>query len=163
MYFITTTVNGFIKVFSLNEKYYEILIENLKFYLTKHKASLNAYVLMPNHVHFIIRMPNGESISDFMRDYKKFTSKMIKEFLKKDGFTETFNKLIEISGINKYKLWMDRFDDVILINEKVYETKVHYIHNNPVKADLVKIATDLKYSSARNYILNDHSIIEISN
>jgi hypothetical protein len=34
-----------------------------------------------------------------------------------------------------------------------------YIHNNPVKAGLVSKAEKYKYSSTRNYIKNDHSII----
>ncbi len=160
-YFITTTVSGFIKVFSLNDKYYDVLIDNLKFYLGKHKALLIAYVLMPHHIHLILHMPVGESISDFMRDFKKFTSKIIKENLQADGFKSTVAKLVEISRIGKFKLWMDRFDDVILISDKVMEIKINYIHENPVKAGLVKKMIDWKYSSARNYYLNDNSVIEV--
>jgi hypothetical protein len=44
----------------------------------------------------------------------------------------------------------------------MYWTKLLYIHNNPVKAGLVTKPEDYKYSSARNYINNDHSIIKIN-
>ena len=160
-FFITTAVNGFLKIFSLGDKYYNILIDNLQFYLKKHKADLNVYVLMPNHIHLIVSMPQGESISDFMRDVKKFTSKTIKENLKDDGYNSTVKKLIELSDMGKFKFWMDRFDDVIVLNEKIMETKLNYIHYNPVKAGLVKEITDWKYSSSRNYYLDDNSVIEI--
>jgi len=106
-------------------------------------------------------MPQGESISDFMRDFKKFTSKTIKENLKDDGYNSTVKKLIELSDMGKFKFWMDRFDDVIVLNEKIMETKLNYIHYNPVKAGLVKEITDWKYSSSRNYYLDDNSVIEI--
>ncbi|KXK48707.1 MAG: hypothetical protein UZ05_CHB002002007 [Chlorobi bacterium OLB5] len=36
------------------------------------------------------------------------------------------------------------------------------MHNNPVKAGLVKEMTDWKYSSAKNYYLEDHSVIYVS-
>ena len=43
----------------------------------------------------------------------------------------------------------------------MYWVKFLYIHNNPVKAGLVTKPEDYKYSSARNYINYDHSVIEV--
>ena len=160
-HFITTSVVGFLKIFSLTNDYYNLLINTLKFLLNRDSAKLIAYVLMPNHVHLIVHMPVSKSISDFMRDFKKYTSKTMKEELKKRGFNKTIIKLIEKGEIGKFKLWKDRFDDVIIYSEKVMETKINYIHYNPVRANLVKEITDWKYSSARNYYLGDDSIIEV--
>ena len=39
--------------------------------------------------------------------------------------------------------------------------KVNYIHNNPVKAGLVDEDIKWKYSSARNYLKDDHSVLAI--
>ena len=64
-----------------------------------------------------------------------------------------------MSGTGKYKLWKDRFDDLIVTSPKVLETKINYIHLNPVRAGLVKEMIDWKYSSARNYYLDDDSLI----
>ena len=41
-----------------------------------------------------------------------------------------------------FKLWMDRFDDVVIYSDKVLRTKISYIHDNPVRAGLVKEAAD---------------------
>ena len=161
LYFITTTVLDFEKVFSFGNKYYEIVISNLKQQLNQYQTSLYAYVLMPNHFHLIVHTPVGKSLSDFMRDLKKYSSIQIKEELENDGKQEFINILMMKSGFGGYKLWMDRFDDVILYTDKVIQTKVDYIHNNPVKAGLVKMVTDWKYSSARNYYLGDHSVIKV--
>ncbi|MBV6478800.1 MAG: hypothetical protein HGGPFJEG_01557 [Ignavibacteria bacterium] len=57
---------------------------------------------------------------------------------------------------------MDRFDDVVIITDRVLRTKVNYVHYNPVKAGLVLNPEDWKYSSARNYMFGDHSIIEVN-
>jgi hypothetical protein len=38
-------------------------------------------------------------------------------------------------------------------------TKIKYIHNNPIRAGIVEKAEEYKYSSARNYIYGDQSIL----
>ncbi len=61
----------------------------------------------------------------------------------------------------KQQFWNHRFDDHVIRNNKMFWTKLKYIHNNPVKAGLVEKPKDYKYSSARNYIQKDHSIIYV--
>ena len=61
-----------------------------------------------------------------------------------------------------FKLWMDRFDDLVIENDKTLQMKIEYIHNNPVKAGFVDQPEQWKYSSARNYILGDHSLMSVS-
>lgn len=56
---------------------------------------------------------------------------------------------------------MHRFDDEVIRNQKIIWTKIKYIHNNPVKAGLAEKPEDYKYSSARNYILEDDSILYV--
>jgi putative transposase len=161
-YFITTTVINFLKLFSKKDDYYDILIDNLRFYINKYNITLLGYVLMPNHLHLLILIPEGRSVSDFMRDFKKYTSLKIKEKLIKDGKSMIIDKLRNLSGTGNFKLWMDRFDSIPIGSTHVLETKLNYIHYNPVKAGLVKEMIDWKYSSARNYYLEDHSIIYVS-
>ena len=56
---------------------------------------------------------------------------------------------------------MPRFDDEVIRNEKMFWVKLHYIHNNPLEAGLVNRLEEYKYSSARNYISGDQSVLEI--
>jgi len=44
----------------------------------------------------------------------------------------------------------------------MFWTKLNYIHKNPVKSGIVLKAEDYKYSSARNYSINDHSILGVN-
>ena len=160
-YFITSTLLGFEKIFTINDKYCDILIDSLKHLIVEHTAGLIAYVIMPNHIHLIISLPEGESISDFMRDFKRHTSSKIREQLTGENKNSIIDKLTSLGGTGKFRLWMDRFDDLIVTTQKVLEIKINYIHNNPVKAGLVENMTDWKYSSARNYYLDGHSVIQI--
>jgi len=52
-------------------------------------------------------------------------------------------------------------DDEVIRDEKMFWVKLNYIHNNPVKAEIVNRAEEYKYSSARNYILGDCSVIKV--
>jgi REP element-mobilizing transposase RayT len=154
-FFVTTTVVEFARIFSCGAHYFDILVDSLRHVLREHRAPLLAYVLMPNHVHLIPAMPVGESISDLMRDFKKFTSTSIREQLQREGqkeFLDTMQKHGRLKKQQKYKLWMNRFDDIVIHDDTTLVTKVEYIHNNPVKAGLVSVPEDWIYSSAADYM-----------
>ncbi len=57
---------------------------------------------------------------------------------------------------------MKRFDDEVIRDQKMFWTKLNYIHKNPVKLSLVLKAEDYIYSSARNYSFNDHSVLKVN-
>ncbi len=54
----------------------EFLIKELKFYERKIQK-LIAYTIMPDHVHLLVEVETVESLSTFLRDFKKFTSREI--------------------------------------------------------------------------------------
>lgn len=166
LHFITTTITGFQKVFfkgnTWNDTYCMIIINHLKKQLNLFSSNLIAYVIMPTHIHLIIYTPEGISISDFMREFKKLSSRDIKSQLYKDKKLDLIKIFKEASIVpGKHKIWKDRFDDYIISSDHMLEIKVEYIHDNPRRAELVKEITDWKYSSARNYYINDNSVIEV--
>lgn len=162
-FFITTTVVNFQNIFSYGDAYNNILLNSLKHLINEHKALLIAFVFMPSHIHLIINMPEGESISDLMRDFKKYTSTKIRQQLENDGSIKAVEMLRKNAAGKKqvFKLWKDRFDDLVITSVKTLRLKIEYIHDNPVRAGLVESAVDWKYSSAKNYLLGDHSLIYV--
>ena len=50
-----------------------------------------------------------------------------------------------------FKIWTDRYDDVYLYSRDVCETKIAYIHNNPIKAGLASYPAEYLFSSAAFY------------
>jgi len=165
LFFVTTTVVDFTKVFN-EDSYSLVVIDNLNFYREEYGFKLIAYVIMPEHLHLIVWTKENISISSIMRDFKKYTSVQIKRKLQADNN----KKLISIFQKNawgykgqEFKLWMDRFDRLVIYTPEILQQKVDYIHFNPMRRNLVKDILDWKYSSARNYYLNDHSIIRVDN
>ena len=61
----------------------------------------------------------------------------------------------------EYRIWKDDYHPVALKSEKWFHEKINYLHANPVRKGFVELPEFWKYSSARNWILNDNSIITI--
>lgn len=83
----------------------------MKYLLCEHQSELIAYVIIPGHIHLIPLMKIGESISDFMRDFKKYTSTKIRKLLEVDGYNQIVERLrLNSRGYRNqtFKLWMDR-------------------------------------------------------
>ncbi len=112
---------------------YELLAESIVNRLLKTDSKLLGYVLVPSHVHMILLI-NGELLSAFMRDFKKFTAQKSLKHLREEG-----------------KLWQERYDRVAIINPKILLIKLNYIHDNPVIAKLVSKPEDWYWSSASDY------------
>jgi len=161
IFFVTTTVVEFTRVFS-KDIYCDILIRNIIHYRKKYHFRIIAFAIMPSHFHWIVEIERKYgTISDIMRDIKKYSAWDIMEEIERTE--ESLLNVFKESAIgfknHKRKLWMQRFDDEVIRNEKMFWIKLHYIHNNPVEAGLVLKPEDYKYSSARNYVCGDHSVL----
>ena len=162
VYFVTTTVVDFATVFT-EDTYCDILIRNIKHYQQRYKFRILGYVIMPSHFHWIVEINRQfGTISDIMRDIKKYSAWDILSALETDGRKDML-RLFRIEARKHYdqkrKFWMKRFDDEAMRNAGMLKTKLEYIHYNPVKALLAENPEDYKYSSARNYVHGDHSVM----
>jgi putative transposase len=160
-FFVTTTVLNFNKVF-IRDTYCNILINNIRYYQERYKFEILAYCIMPSHFHWILKTDSLKgNVSSIMRDIKKYSSWDIMERLGKDESPLLSDFINVKTEGQKRQFWMHRFDDEAIRDEKMLWTKIKYIHNNPVEAGIVNNPEDYKYSSAKNYILNDQSVIYV--
>ena len=160
LHFITTTCYKWYWLFS-ELKYFEILRDSMMFCLEKYNASLTSYVFMPNHIHLIVYFRSNLSSSDFMRDFKKFTSFAVRTQIEKDGKIILLESLRYKKGKQVFKVWKDRFDDFSLFRSKTILTKINYIHDNPVRKKFVISQEDYKYSSAGFYVNRDSGFLKV--
>ena len=163
-YFVTTTVVDWINVFT-EDRYCDILVRNIKHYQQRYEFTILGYAIMPSHFHWIVEVdPKKGTISDIMRDIKKYSAWDLLEALRTDGRTDLmqlFRQKGKTFPNHKHKLWMSRFDDEVIRNQQMFWAKLGYIHRNPVEAGLVERQEDYRYSSARNYSVGDHSILYV--
>ncbi len=156
-YFLTMTVVGWADVFS-RDNHKKIVIESLK-YCQEHKGLVVfAYVIMTNHIHMLVNTNEPFLLNDTIRDFKKFTSKKIVEQIQNNPESRrTWLLSLFAGGAAKskkhkdFKFWQAGNHAIEIYSQKFAWDKINYIHQNPVKAGLVKQPEHWPYSSAVNY------------
>lgn len=92
---------------------------------------LHAWVVMPNHVHFMIEIKDSP-LSEIIKELKRYTGRQANKILNRTG-----------------AFWCEDYFDIYMRDTKHQIRTRHYIEDNPVKARLVRDALDWHWSSAR--------------
>jgi putative transposase len=146
MYFVTCTVHQWVDVFT-RKVYIDLLLESLKYCQKNKGLEIYAWVIMSNHCHFILRS-SGNKLSDIMRDFKKHTAKKIVKAIEDN----------DLESRKRWLLWLLKKDDHIwfweegyhgeeIFTKEFFNSKLNYIHLNPVRAGLVEKEEEYVYSS----------------
>ncbi len=165
VYFLTFQIVGWVDIFT-RQAYRDVVIESFNFCQIKKGLVLFAYVIMSNHIHILAQAENG-NLSDIVRDFKNYTSSQFLAILNngKESRSDWMKLVFEYHGKFKTKqinqIWTHENHAEIIYSQKFIEQKVNYIHNNPVRAQIVSKPEDYIYSSARNYA-NLESILNIT-
>jgi len=94
---------------------------------------------MPDHIHLLLTVPQGLTLERIMQ-------------LIKGGFSFQAGKLFEIHG----PIWQKSYLDRRVRNATECTGYLNYIHQNPVRAEIVSRAHEFLYSSAnRNFQLDE--------
>jgi putative transposase len=92
---------------------------------------LIAWVIMPNHVHVMIRLRDAQSLTLIVQRWKGASARQINRHLQREG-----------------RLWAPDYHDRYIRDMDHYYESLAYIHNNPVKAGLCEKPEDWPFSSA---------------
>ncbi len=122
-------------IFEDNEDMERFLL-TLRSFKDKGSYKLFAFCLMNNHVHILLR-ELGEDISVSI---KKICA----------SYVLWYNKKYERCG----HLFQERFKSETVENDSYFLTVLKYIHQNPLKAGVVKEIEDYKWSSYNEYMLD---------
>jgi len=76
VYFLTFTVTDWIDVFT-RMNYRSIIAESLEYCRKNKGLKLYAWCLMTNHIHLVCCIETPFRMTDFLRDYKKYTAKKV--------------------------------------------------------------------------------------
>ena len=157
IYFLTLTVVDWVDVFT-RPAYRHIIIDSLVYCQQQKGLVLHAWVVMSNHIHMIASTKDDVSLSDILRDFKKFTSKKIIKAIEEEPESRGNWMLyrFEYAGSNDkkikdYKFWQDGNEAKELVTTEFMMQKLNYLHQNPVRAEIVDKAEDYRYSSAIDY------------
>ena len=110
---------------------------------------LYAYVIMPDHLHVVT--DSTLSPSRTLQFINGITSRRIIDYLEENNHESSLLKLRHETRRHQYRfsLWDHHPDARLLLTEKMLMERVHYTHNNPVRAGLVTRPEDYRWSSVR--------------
>ena len=163
IFYITSNIYNRICLFT-RPSFIIPIIDSLNYYRYQYPCKLIGYVIMPDHIHLLIWPQDTHIVTEFMRDFKRFTSGRITRQAKLEGITnwvEKFEEAGKETNRAESKVWQDSFWEQSIYTQKFLEQKLNYIHLNPVRAGLCAGIEDYLYSSYRNYYLGDSQLIEI--
>ena len=128
-YFVTAGTS-FKKRFLQSDRMAGLFCETLFRYRDSQKFRLHAFVVMPNHFHLILTVPEGSTLERTM------------QFIK-GGFSYQAGKLLGV----RYPIWQKSFLDRRVRDIVELERYRTYIHQNPVRAGLISDSEEYRYSS----------------
>ena len=167
-HFITFATVDWVDVFTRN-LYRDIVVESLRYCIQQKGMRLHAWIIMSNHVHLIQSAASGFTIMESLRDMKKFTSKQIIKAIsdnekesRKEWMLYRFTQAGKYNSNNKtFQFWQQDNHPIELFTPAMLKKKLNYLHENPVRAGLVKNPEDYVYGSGGDYFSNRKGLIDI--
>ena len=150
VYFITFTVVDWLPVF-VDESPNSILIDSLKYCIDNKGLRVNAYVIMPNHLHAVVFNTEFDSsaLHQALTDFRKFTGQALTGYVN-TRFSKAISSILQQEKLEdrKRRFWQSGWHAEGIESERFLEQKVNYIHDNPCRKGLVRLPQDWRYSSA---------------
>lgn len=168
IHFITCSVVEWVDVFT-RKIYADILVDSLKFCQKNKGLNVHAWCIMSNHIHLIISTNGITKLSDVIRDFKKFSSFSIINAIRnnpqesrKNWMLQIFRKAGEHTIRNKdFQFWQQDNHPVECSTDEILESRMIYLHANPVRAGIVRFEQDYLYSSGIDYFGGAKGLIDI--
>lgn len=164
LYFVTTTAIQHLHIFK-RDVIKRIILDSFHHLRATGKMKLFIFVIMPNHIHIIALFSEKHTLSDMMRDFKKFTARQIYRHYQ----AEENIKMLEIlrkeghKVKQEYKVWEDGYDARDIFSIEFLRQKMNYIHQNPCQPQWKLVDSPEKYlwSTAAFYLDGKPCIIPI--
>ena len=105
-----------------------IIFKTFEWLETKNRLEWICIIVMPDHVHAVIKLEEGQTLSKVLHSMKRFTAHEINKHLSRTG-----------------PLWQKGYTDWGIRREATLNDIIRYCYANPVRKGLVKSARDYPY------------------
>jgi len=119
------------------EENYLYFLKKYRFYFELEVVTIS-YCLMPTHFHLLIKINPDSDVSKIKKNFG--------ELLR--SYTRAFNKRYDRTG----SLFQQSTKSKIILKDEYLRNLVIYIHQNPVRSNLVTKQEDWKFSSFNDFI-----------
>ena len=157
LYFWTVTINKWQRLLA-DDDFKKIILSSLQYLSDTGKMDVYAFVIMPNHIHLILRTNQLNGKESVQGAFLKYTSHEFKKLLKIKDPTGLENFKISLAD-RTYEFWQRDPLAIPLFTKEVAYQKMDYIHNNPLAEhwNLAKHPNAYPFSSSAYYEIQDLS------
>ncbi len=157
-YFLTFQVVDWVDIFS-RKIYRDIIVDSLNYCIAHKGLRVIAWVIMTNHVHAIFYTEN-KKLSDVVRDFKAHTAREIfKQIQESTESRQIWMKhIFRFNAMkhsrNEYQQFWTHENHAVCCEPtkpQIMQSRINYIHQNPVRSGWVEVEEHYLYSSARDY------------
>ena len=125
-------------------QYVDNLREVFKHIQQNHPFVMDAVVILPDHLHCIWQLPEGDA--DFSTRWRLIKSYFSRSIKTGEHISDSRQRK------NERGIWQRRFWEHVIRDDNDYARHVEYIHYNPVKHGYVDKVKDWKYSSFHQWV-----------
>lgn len=155
-YHIYNRANGNEKIF-LNSGNYEFFLKKYQQHIEPITETF-CYCLMPNHFHLLVKIKAWDELKELgfetSEKVQLYCSKKFSNFF--SSYAQAFNNQNNRTG----SLFQKQFKRKNVDSEKYLYQLIHYIHNNPVAANLVEDHAEWKFSSYQKIISDGPTFLQ---
>ena len=135
VYYLTYTVVEWLPVF-VSETACKIVTDSLTFCHRAKHLRINAYVIMPTHLHLIVFDAEGDSerLVRTLHDFRKFTGRQLSDYCTHHGpprFLETLRD--QAIADRERRFWQPSRHPEAIQAEGFWRQKLDYLHDNPCR------------------------------
>lgn len=110
----------------------------------RHPFALLAWVVLPDHLHMLWRLPAGDD--DYSNRIRRFKSNFSRQLASSETISRSRQNKAERS------IWQRRFWEQLLRDDEDLRRHIDYVHYNPIKHGHAERAGDWPHSSFRYFV-----------
>jgi REP element-mobilizing transposase RayT len=164
LFYVTFSVVDWLPVF-VSEAAFKIVTESLNFCHRTKGLRINAYVIMPTHMHAIVFHESfqAKALEQVLTDMRKFTGKQLANYCQAhmpSCFSQVFHE--RAGDDRERRFWQPTRHPVQIETESFWRAKLDYLHANPCRKGLVNQPEEWRFSSARYWLEGGVSDVVLS-
>ena len=154
VYYLTYSVVDWLPIF-VSEASCKIVTDSLTFCHRHKHLRINAYVLMPTHLHLIVFDADldCERLTRTLADFRKYTGRQLSDYSIQHGpkcFLATLRD--QATADRERRFWQPSRHPEAIQGERFWQQKFDYLHDNPCRKGLVRSPEHWRFSSAPWYL-----------
>lgn len=146
-YHITATLTEWLPLLARDD-IRQAVCHEIKLALGRFGASLNAFVIMPDHLHLVVSILEAGQLHDFLKCWRGRSARHIIDMLIRQNDLDSLAVMARhANGGCSYALWKEQARALPLPTKAMLNQKIDYIHANPLRRGLVELPSEWPHSS----------------